>query len=224
LRLLREAGKLRHPSLAAALHLYCGVQASADFAKHILINPCAVPIWTGHPCQARRTLSCRGFGLKPGIAIWTVDLIGMPVTQGFDDRAQTHENRFAQRFRVDRRRILQARAKLLKRFPISPCPVVTWTSHSANPDSYPGVESFFALRAVDWLEILLSQPVDYLRITLAGPLILASHLCQVEFVSETVSLVAHVCLQEEVQRRQLVNSDSRRTLLPQILPSEQVAN
>jgi len=201
-------------SLAAAVHLDCGVQASADFAKHILINPCAVPIWTGHPCQARRTLSCRGFGLKPRTAIWTVDLIGMPVTQVFDDRAQTHENPFAQRFRVDRRRIFQPRAKLLKRFLVTPCPVVTWTGHSADPDSYPGVESLSALRAADWLEILFSQPVDYLGITLAGPLILASHLCQVEFVSETVSLIAHVSLLEEVQRRQLVNSDSRRTLLP----------
>ena len=37
LRLLRLLA-----SLAAALPLYCGVQASADFAKHILINPCAV--------------------------------------------------------------------------------------------------------------------------------------------------------------------------------------
>ena len=125
---------------------------------------------------------------------------------------------------VDRRSVLQARPKLLKGFPVSPCPVVTWTSHSADPDCYPGVESFSALRAVDWLAVLLSQPVDYLRITLAGPLILASHLRQMEFVAETVTLVAHVSLHEEVHRRQLVNSDSRRTLILQILPSELVRN
>jgi len=56
-------------SLAAALHPYCGVQASADFVKHILIYPCAVVISTGHPCQGRFTFSCRGFGLKLGTAI-----------------------------------------------------------------------------------------------------------------------------------------------------------
>jgi hypothetical protein len=102
-------------SLGAALPLYCGVQASADFAKHILIDPCALAIWTGHRCQARFTFFCCGSGLKPGAAIRTVNLIGMPVTQAFDDRAQAHENRFAQRFMVDRRCVLQARPKLVAR-------------------------------------------------------------------------------------------------------------
>src|SRR5258705_5186222 len=120
----------------------------------------------------------------------------MPVTQVFDDRAQARENRFAQRFMMDRHSVFQARAKLLKRFLISPRPVVTWTSHSADADCNPGVESFSALRAVDWLEVLSSQPIDYLSIAFASPLIFASHLCQMEFVAEMVSLVAHVSLQD----------------------------
>jgi len=172
-----------------------------DFEKHVAINPRAMAIWTGHPSQARFALACCGFGLKPGAAIRTVDLFEMPVTQVFDDRAQAHENLFAQRFMMDRRRVLQARAKLIKRLPISPCPVMTWTSHSADADCHPGVQSFCALRAVDWLDVLSSQPVDYLRITLAGPLTLASHPCQMEFVAETVCLVAHISLHEEVHRR-----------------------
>ena len=181
-------------SLAAALHPYGGIQAFADFAKHILINPRSMAIWTGHPRQTRFALSCRGFGLKPGAAIRTVDLLEMPVTQVFDDRTQAHQNRFAERLGLDRRRVPKALAKLLERFPVSPCPVMTWTSHSADPDCHSGVKSFSALRALDWLEVLSVQPVDYLRIALAGPLILASNLSQVEFVAETISLVAHVSL------------------------------
>jgi hypothetical protein len=70
--------------------------------------------------------------------------------------------------------------------------VVTWTSHSAQADCHPGVESVAALRAVDRLDVLSAQPFDYLRVALAGPLILASHLSLTEFVAETIFFVAHV--------------------------------
>jgi hypothetical protein len=185
-------------SLAAAGHTCGGVQALADFAKHVAINPRAVAIWTGHPSQAGFAPCCRRFGLEPGAAIGTVDLFGMPVTQVFHDPAQAHENRFAQGRMVDSGRVLQACAKLLKCFRVGPCPVVAWTSHSADADCHPGVESFAALGAVDWLDVLSTQPFDYFRIALAGPLILASHLGLMEFVAETVFFVAHAPLPEEV--------------------------
>jgi hypothetical protein len=74
----------------------------------------------------------------------------------------------------------------------------TTAGRNKSPDFSPLSEFLVATGAVDCFDVLSTQPFDYFRIALAGPLILASHLGLMEFVAETVFFVAHAPLPEEV--------------------------
>ena len=56
-----------------------GIQASADFRQHVLIDPRAVPLRTGHSGQSDRAGSYGGFGGEADTAIRAVNLLGMPM-------------------------------------------------------------------------------------------------------------------------------------------------
>ena len=84
---------------------------------------------------------------------------------------------------VNRRRVLEACGDLRQSFLIAPCPVVKSASHTAHSDRHPCVEILATLRTMDRFEILSPEPLNYLIITLTGPLILARPLRVVELVA-----------------------------------------
>ncbi|MGH7924520.1 MAG: hypothetical protein ACREQH_08020 [Candidatus Binatus sp.] len=154
-----------------------------------MIDPRAVALGTGHPGESGRARSDRRPGGEPGTAIGAIDLLGMFVAHFFHDLS---ENLFAQGLVLNRRRIFQSRSKLQERFLIRPRAMPAWTGHSTCADRYPSLEVLSALRTSDWLDVLAPQFLQYFFVTLMGPLILASRFNLVEFVTQTIFLVAHI--------------------------------
>src|SRR5271168_35687 len=163
-----------------------GIQASADFRQHVLIDPRAVPLRTGHSGQSDRAGSDGGFGGEADTAIRAVDLFGMPMAHLFDQRPELDGDLFAQRLVMNGGRVRQSRRQLHQRFLVTPRAVMIGTGHAANADRHPRIERFSTSRTMYRLHVLAPQLFQQLSIASAGPLILPRLLDLKEFVTKTV--------------------------------------
>jgi len=170
------------------------IQSSADFCKHVPIDPRAVAVRTCHSPQTGCAWGEPSCGVEPDAAVGTSDLRWMLMTHIFDDGSDPRKNLLAQRLVVKRRYIFETHVKLIESLTVSPSAMMVGASHSAEADSDSGVEALAALGTLNGFDVLAPEPFEDLFITLASPLILTRQLKSVDLVAETVFLLDHIFL------------------------------
>jgi hypothetical protein len=162
---------------------YGDIQSFADVCKDRLVDPCAVPVRTRHPCKSGRACGHSGLGGKPQSTVGTIYLRRMFVAELSDCRGELFEDFLTQGSVVNRRRIFQTQSKLIERLAVGPRAVMVGASHSAKSDRDSGVEILAALRTMDCLGVFAPQSFQDFFIVLTRPLVLTTHSNVVDLVT-----------------------------------------
>jgi len=80
---------------------------------------------------------------------------------------------------------------VLDRFVIEPCAVPCWAGENGMTALHPGCKDRVALGAMQFIDLALAEFLEQAPILVARPLILTSPFDVVQFVAESIFVVAH---------------------------------